>query len=65
MKHYKKYCRKCHKPTEQIIWAMNIRKGVKLRCLTCGKIDNQYSRNIDQWEIQQTVIKEVKGNVKD
>jgi len=48
MKIYKKNCKRCKKETKQIMIAMNRRRGIKLRCLICGKVDSRWHKKLKE-----------------
>ena len=42
MKIYRRFCEKCKKTTEQVIMQMSRSKGVKTRCINCGRTSQDY-----------------------
>ena len=61
---YSKTCQKCKHPQKQkphSIYLVNIRKGVKLKCLICGHVKSRYTRTkLIEWKeptAQQDIAK--------
>ena len=41
---YLRRCCRCFKETPHIIYKINLKKGIKLKCLTCGNYSTRYLR---------------------
>jgi len=48
MKTYLKNCKRCEKETRQIIIVVNRKRGVKLRCLECGRVDPRWYKKLKE-----------------
>ncbi len=43
MKMYKINCPKCNKKTDHTIYKISLKRGVKLKCISCGFMKEQYN----------------------
>ena len=48
MKIYKKNCKRCGRKTKQVIIGVNRKRGVKLKCLECGRIDIHWHKKLKE-----------------
>ncbi len=39
---YLKKCPRCNKVTNQIPYLINVKRGIKLRCISCGYVNLHY-----------------------
>jgi hypothetical protein len=54
MKLYLSPCQRCEDKTPQMIYNINLRRGVKLRCSVCGKIKRRYYNLTRLEEVSQS-----------